>query len=155
MTTDHDRRGTTRLTADDRRLAILDNAELVFVKNGFQSTSTREIAEACGVTEPVLYRHFKGKEDLFLSVVARMFEDCLRVLERGDRTGLEAEQARLRILEALLLCNTTTRVEEAGSLARSRGAALKAAFTADRGDRAESDLAPALGRLILDRLEIG
>ena len=93
MTTDHDGRGTTRLTADDRRLAILDNAELVFVKNGFQSTSTREIAEACGVTEPVLYRHFKGKEDLFLSVVARMFEDCLRVLERGERTGLEAEQA--------------------------------------------------------------
>ena len=51
------------------------------------------------MTEPVLYRHFKGKEDLFLSVVARMFEDCLRVLERGDRTGLEAEQARLGSLK--------------------------------------------------------
>ena len=155
MTTDRDGRGTTRLTADDRRLAILDNAELVFVKNGFQSTSTREIADTCGVTEPVLYRHFKGKEDLFLSVVARMFAEGLKVLESRERTGIQAEQARLRILEALLLCNTTTRIEEVGSLARSRGAALKAAFNANRGDGAESELAPSLGRLILDRLEIG
>ena len=136
MTTDHDGRGTTRLTADDRRLAILDNAELVFVKNGFQSTSTREIAEACGVTEPVLYRHFKGKEDLFLSVVARMFEDCLKGSSVATGQDSRPNRPELRILEALLLCKPT-RVEEAGSLARSRGAALKAAFTADRGDRAD------------------
>ena len=154
MTTDHNERGTTRLTADDRRLAILDNAELVFVKNGFQSTSTREIAEACGVTEPVLYRHFRGKEDLFLTVVDRMFTDGLRDLEGREQTGILAEQAKLRLLEALLLCNTTAQIEEAGSLARSRGAELKAAFSRNPGDRAESELAPSLGRLILDRLEI-
>ena len=155
MTTEHDERGTTRLTAEDRRLAILDNAELVFVKNGFQSTSTREIADACGVTEPVLYRHFKGKEDLFLTVLARMLEDGLRDLETRDQTRIQVEQARLRILEALLLCNTTSRMEEARSLARSRGEELKAAFSGNQRDGAESELAPSLGRLILDRLEIG
>ncbi|MBG84090.1 MAG: hypothetical protein CMJ40_06030 [Phycisphaerae bacterium] len=154
MTTDHNERGTTRLTADDRRLAILDNAELVFVKNGFHATSTREIADACRVTEPVLYRHFKGKEDLFLTMLRRMFEDGIRDLQTQEQSEIEAEQARLRILEALLLCNSTPQIEETGSLARSRAAELKAAFGRNQPDGPGSELAVSLGRLILDRLEI-
>ena len=83
-----------------------------------------------------------------------MFEDGLQDLETRDQTELRTEQARLRILEALLLCNTTAQIDEAGSLARSRGVELKAAFGRNPQDGAESDLAPSLGRLILDRLEI-
>lgn len=151
MTTDGHQRATTRLTSSDRRLAILDNAELVFVRSGFHSTSTREIAEACDVTEPVLYRHFKGKEDLFLSVLARMFDEGLGELD-AHPGGHGADQTRLRILEALLLCNTASQIPQAGELAISRKAQLESAFGRSPDKGTGSRLANELGELILERL---
>ena len=154
MTTDHNERGTTRLTAGDRRLAILDNAELVFVKNGFEATSTRGIAEACDVTEPVLYRHFKGKEDLYLSVLTRMLDDGLRELSSHAPSEDLARAARLRILEALLLCGTTTGMQQTTDLVRGNRLRLESAFSPDAVDGSGSELASELGKLILERIGI-
>ena len=155
MTTDHNERGTTRLAAGDRRLAILDNAELVFVKNGFEATSTREIADACGVTEPVLYRHFNGKEDLYLSVLTRMLGEGLRELSSHAPAGDLARAARLRILEAVLLCATTTGIQQTADLVRDNRLGLESAFISpDAVDGSGSELASELGKLILERIGI-
>jgi AcrR family transcriptional regulator len=58
-----------RLTAEARREAILDAALAVFAERGYEGASTAEIAAAAGCSEPVLYKHFSGKRDLFVAVL--------------------------------------------------------------------------------------
>ena len=52
-----------------RKGEILDAALHVFAERGYASGSMREIAKRVGVTEPALYRHFTGKEALFLALI--------------------------------------------------------------------------------------
>ena len=44
---------------------ILDVAEQLFMQQGYKGTSTRQIAELLGITQPNLYYHFKRKEDIY------------------------------------------------------------------------------------------
>ncbi len=57
------------MTAGDRRIAILEAAVRLFSERGFRGTTTRALAEAVGVTEPVLYEHFKSKRELYEAIV--------------------------------------------------------------------------------------
>lgn len=57
------------MSADERRAAILDAAFRLFSERGFRGTTTRALAKAVGVTEPVLYEHFKSKRDLYAALV--------------------------------------------------------------------------------------
>jgi AcrR family transcriptional regulator len=57
------------MTSDDRRAAIVQAAIKLFSERGFRGTTTRALAEAVGVTEPVLYEHFKSKRDLFEAII--------------------------------------------------------------------------------------
>ncbi len=59
----------TRLPAARRRRQLLDVALEVFAERGFHPTSMNEIAEAAGVTKPVLYRHFGSKRELYIEVL--------------------------------------------------------------------------------------
>jgi AcrR family transcriptional regulator len=59
----------TRLTHDARRAAILDAAVKLFSEKGFRGTTTRELAAAVGVTEPVLYQHFSTKSELYKAIL--------------------------------------------------------------------------------------
>src|SRR5918996_1218483 len=54
-----------RLTAPRRRRQLLDVALRVFAERGFHDASMNDIAEAAGVTKPVLYQHFASKRELF------------------------------------------------------------------------------------------
>jgi AcrR family transcriptional regulator len=58
-----------RLPAGERREQILDVAVQVFARRGFHATSMNEVAEAAGVTKPVLYQHFDSKQDLYLALI--------------------------------------------------------------------------------------
>ncbi len=58
-----------RLRKAERKRQLLQHAKQLFVTHGYQDTTTKEIAEAAGVTEPVLYRHFESKKALFLEVL--------------------------------------------------------------------------------------
>ncbi len=57
------------MTHDERRAAILDAAVRLFAERGFRGTTTRALAEAVGVTEPVLYEHFRSKRELYCAIV--------------------------------------------------------------------------------------
>ncbi len=57
-----------RLKAHERRQQILEVAGELFADRGFAGVTTRELAQRLGITEPILYRHFASKEDLWLAV---------------------------------------------------------------------------------------
>jgi AcrR family transcriptional regulator len=58
-----------RLPATARREQILDVALEVFAARGFHGTSMNDVAEAVGVTKPVLYQHFDSKRDLYQALI--------------------------------------------------------------------------------------
>jgi len=57
------------MTSEDRRAAIMDAAIHLFSERGFRGTTTRALADAVGVSEPILYEHFKSKRDLFEAII--------------------------------------------------------------------------------------
>ena len=60
---------TARMPAAERRAQLLDVALRVFGERGFHDTSMNDIADAAGVTKPVLYQHFGSKRELFREVL--------------------------------------------------------------------------------------
>lgn len=58
-----------RLSAEDRRQQILKAATPLFARQGYQGTTTRQIAEAAQVNEAILFRHFPTKEELYWAVI--------------------------------------------------------------------------------------
>src|SRR5437879_7801917 len=61
--------GRRRLTAEERRVAILNAAKRVFGEAGYHETTTKDIAAAAGVSEALLYHHFAGKRQLFEELI--------------------------------------------------------------------------------------
>jgi AcrR family transcriptional regulator len=59
----------TRLPAAVRRRQLLEVALARFAAHGYHDTSMEEIAEAAGVTKPVLYQHFSSKKKLYLEIL--------------------------------------------------------------------------------------
>jgi AcrR family transcriptional regulator len=67
-----------RLKAPQRREQLVSVATKLFAERGYEATTTAAIAEAAGVTEPILYRHFSSKQDLFVAIVREMSDLTLR-----------------------------------------------------------------------------
>ncbi len=57
-----------RLLAEERKAAIVQAALPLFARKGYAETTTKELARAAGVSEPLLYRHFPSKEALYLEI---------------------------------------------------------------------------------------
>jgi AcrR family transcriptional regulator len=64
-----------RLPAAERRGALIETATRVFAERGYRRSTTAEIAAEAGVTEPILYRHFPSKVELFLACIESAWED--------------------------------------------------------------------------------
>jgi AcrR family transcriptional regulator len=64
-----------RLPAEERRAAVLEAACVIFSRGTYRSTTTAEISKHAGVTEPVLYRHFASKRDLYLACLEEAWRD--------------------------------------------------------------------------------
>ncbi|HUB24441.1 MAG TPA: TetR/AcrR family transcriptional regulator [Tepidisphaeraceae bacterium] len=67
----------SRLKAPQRKKQIIDVATRIFARHGYNAATTHAIAEAAGVTEPILYRHFKGKQDMFVAITRQMSRQTL------------------------------------------------------------------------------
>jgi len=57
----------TRLPAAERRQAIVEAAQRVFVCGSYSGATTADIAREAGVSEPILYRHFASKRELYFA----------------------------------------------------------------------------------------
>jgi AcrR family transcriptional regulator len=134
-----------RLPAHERRRQLLDVALDVFAADGFHSTSMNDVAEAAGVTKPVLYQHFTSKRQLYLELL----EDV------GTRLGEE-------IADATAAAGSAHQQVEAGFAAYFRfvhehrsayqllfgGGSRRDAEFADAVRRVEEHLATSIAELI-------
>ena len=75
----------TRMPAAERRLAIVEAAIRVFTEGSYRGTTTAEIARAAGVSEPILYRHFASKRDLYLAALDHVWSEARAQLGGGAR----------------------------------------------------------------------
>jgi AcrR family transcriptional regulator len=89
------------MSGKERREQLLDVGRSLFAAKGFDGTSVEEIADKAGVSKPVVYEHFGGKEGLYAVVVDR---EVRRLLDRvthalsGDHPHLLLEQAASALL---------------------------------------------------------
>lgn len=76
------------MTSQERREQLIKVARGLFSEHGFEGTSVEEIAATAGVSKPVVYEHFGGKEGLYAVVVDREVQTLLgavrTALENGD-----------------------------------------------------------------------
>ncbi len=94
-------RPRVRMTGRERREQLLDVGRTLFAAKGFEATSIEEIAARAGVSKPVVYEHFGGKEGLYAVVVDREMSGLLdrltSALSAGHPRAL-VEQAALALL---------------------------------------------------------
>ena len=92
----------TRMTGKERREQLLDIGRVLFAERGFDATSVEEIASKAGVSKPVVYEHFGGKEGLYAVVVDREVRRLLEMVTGALTAGHPRElleQAALALLD--------------------------------------------------------
>jgi AcrR family transcriptional regulator len=151
----------TRLTFDDRRTAILNAARHEFARKGFRGAGTADIAARCGCSEPMLYKHFASKQELFAAVLTHtgalmgqrvdalldesgdsVTTALVEVAELAATDELIVEVMRLRMLAASLVDEPPVReaLEQNMGFMRARIVAMLMRAR-DRGEvRADLDL---------------
>ena len=90
-----------RLKAPQRREQLMEVATKLFARNGYEATTTAAIALAAGVTEPILYRHFKSKQELFVAIVKAVSDRTMRHWEEIIR-GVDDPAEQIRRIAAEL-----------------------------------------------------
>ncbi|MFC6067855.1 MULTISPECIES: TetR/AcrR family transcriptional regulator [Streptomyces] len=91
-----------RMTGKERREQLLDIGRTVFAERGFEGTSVEEIAAKAGVSKPVVYEHFGGKEGLYAVVVDREMRQLLDMVTGALTAGHPRElleQAAFALLD--------------------------------------------------------
>jgi AcrR family transcriptional regulator len=72
---------------DQRRASLLDAASLVFTAKGYHAAAMDDIAEAGGVSKPVLYQHFPSKLDLYLALLDASCDSLVEVVRQALATN--------------------------------------------------------------------
>jgi AcrR family transcriptional regulator len=92
----------TRMTGKERREQLLEIGRSLFADRGFDATSVEEIAARAGVSKPVVYEHFGGKEGLYAVVVDREMRTLLDLVTSaltGGHPRELLEQAAFALLD--------------------------------------------------------
>ncbi len=71
-----------RMAAAERRQHLIETAIRLFTDGSYHGTTTAEIARAAGVSEPILYRHFASKRDLYLAALEHVWAKAREGWER-------------------------------------------------------------------------
>jgi len=92
------------MTSGERRSAIVRSAIHLFAEKGFRGTTTRELAAALGVTEPVLYQHFRTKQELYSAIIEATAADASRHVSALRRLAQsDDDETFFRTLAAVIL----------------------------------------------------
>lgn len=92
----------TRMSGAERRQQLLEIGRTLFAAKGFEGTSVEEIAAKAGVSKPVVYEHFGGKEGLYAVVVDREMRRLLDMVTGSLTAGHPRElleQAAFALLD--------------------------------------------------------
>ena len=77
----------------NKKQDIVQAATLLFAEQGFDGTTTLQISKQAGITEPVIYYHFTGKDELFTGIIASTFETFFAHLDDlPENTDTEFEK---------------------------------------------------------------
>ena len=85
-----------RLPGQARRHQIIETAAALFSQKGFGGTTTRQVAEAAGISETTIFKHFATKEDLYDAIIEAKTQTgaILESAEPAARRGDDAEVLR-------------------------------------------------------------
>lgn len=89
-----------RLTAEERRSAILDAALTAFSQKGYHATSLDDIAREAGVSKALIYEHFASKQELHGDLIARNARELTQRVA-GALSGVEVESTATRLATGL------------------------------------------------------
>ena len=84
---------STRMTASERRTAVLAAAITEFARSGYSGTSTESIATRAGISQPYLFRLFGTKKELFIATYELVSDRIIAAMTRAG-TGLEGQEAQ-------------------------------------------------------------
>jgi AcrR family transcriptional regulator len=90
-------RERVRMSGHERREQLLDVGRRLFAEKGYEAVSVEEIAAKAGVSKPVVYEHFGGKEGLYAVVVDREMTYLLVAIAEAlgaDGSATETTDAR-------------------------------------------------------------
>jgi AcrR family transcriptional regulator len=94
------RASNPRLTATARREQILDVALEVFGRAGFHGASMNDVAEAAGVTKPVLYQHFDSKRELYRALLEEVGNRLLSAIAKATADAPDGRSQTQRGFQA-------------------------------------------------------
>jgi AcrR family transcriptional regulator len=84
-----------RIASGDRRQQILEAATELFAKQGFEGTTTRQIAEKAKVNEAIIFRHFPSKEELYWEVIKHKCDMENGIARMRQLLGVERSQQEI------------------------------------------------------------
>jgi len=87
--------------SDERKVQIINAAEDVFTKKGFDEARMDDIAEETGLSKGTLYLYFKSKDDLIIAILDRMFQREFKQLENLNQDELSATDTIWKITDLL------------------------------------------------------
>jgi AcrR family transcriptional regulator len=82
----------------DRRQHIIDVAVISFSRTGYHNTSMTDIAEAVGVTKPVLYQHFDSKRALYLEILRFVGQELTTAVTHNAATSTDGREQTERAM---------------------------------------------------------
>jgi Transcriptional regulator len=100
----------TRLSGPERRAAVVETACRVFARSSYRGSTTAQIARATGVTEPVLYRHFASKRELYLACLDSVWQQVRALWEKAIEREPEPANWLKAIGKAYLEARTSARI---------------------------------------------
>lgn len=95
---EHHRKRAAHLGPERRRPEVLDAALGLFLEHGYDGTSMQAVAERAGVTKPVVYACFPGKDELFRALLAREEERILADIQ-GAFEGADLSDPETTLVE--------------------------------------------------------
>ena len=101
MSKPEERPTRSRMTAGERREQLIEIARGLFAEKGYDGTAVEDVAAHAGVSKPVVYEHFGGKEGLYAVVVDREVTLLLSMMREALSTG-SARQLLEQAATALL-----------------------------------------------------
>lgn len=108
------------MTGKQRREQLIEIGRTTFARRGFDGTSVEEIAARAGVSKPIVYEHFGGKEGLYAAVVEREMGYLERVITESLRWGRSKERIEKAVVALLTYVEQDT--EGFAILVRDAGA---------------------------------
>lgn len=90
-----------KLSAAQRRAQLIEVGRKAFAEKGYEATSVEEIASRAGVSKPIVYQHFGGKEGLYAVVVDREMTHVVTVISEAIASGTPRERVEKSALAFL------------------------------------------------------